>query len=370
MRICFYNPFKPLGHLHPSGDLMIALGLCDFLARQGHQIWPVSDFRARWIYWKPWCWPQLIRERRRSVRRFSPKAADIWLTYHSYYKAPDLIGPWASKRMKIPYAIFQGIYATKRKRRAITRPGFFLNRKALTAAGHVFTNKQVDLENLKRLLPGNRITYVAPGIRPGDFTFDPEARAASRRSWKVGNEPVILSAAMFRPGVKAEGVAWVIRSCGDLFRKGLRFHLVIAGEGKERNGLVRLAGAHLPGRVRFLGKLPRNVMHRFYSAGDVFVFPGIKESLGMVFLEAQSCGLPVVAFANGGIPEVARDRVTGYLTPLYDRREFVHAVELLLTDEALRKQMGRAAGEYVRERHDQNQNYRVMEDVLAKMVKV
>jgi glycosyltransferase involved in cell wall biosynthesis len=271
--------------------------------------------------------------------------------------------------MKIPYAIFQGIYATKRKRHAKTRPGFFLNRKALTAADHVFTNKEVDLENLKRLLPGNRITYVVPGIKPGDFAFDPEAREALRRSWKVGYESVILSAAMFRPGVKAEGIAWVIRSCGDLFRKGHRFHLVIAGEGKEKMKLVCLAKTHLPGRVRFLGKLPRNVMHRFYSAGDIFVFPGIKESLGMVFLEAQSCGLPVIAFANGGIPEVVRDRVTGYLTPLYDRQEFIRAVELLLTDEALRGQMGQAAGAYVRKQHDQNKNYRVMEEVLEKMVK-
>ncbi len=43
-------------------------------------------------------------------------------------------------------------------------------------------------------------------------------------------------------------------------------------------------------------------MYRYYSACDLFVFPGIRESLGLVFLEAQSCGLPVVAFDNAGVP--------------------------------------------------------------------
>ena len=58
-----------------------------------------------------------------------------------------------------------------------------------------------------------------------------------------------------------------------------------------------------------------NRWRRYYSAGDMFVFPGIRESLGMVYLESQSCGLPVVAFHNGGIPEVVVDGETGFLTP-------------------------------------------------------
>jgi len=161
----------------------------------------------------------------------------------------------------------------------------------------------------------------------------------------------------------------VIRACGKLFRQGKRFHLVIAGDGKEKARLLDLVEAHLPGRVRFLGKLPRDSMYRFYSAGDIFAFPGIKESLGMVFLEAQSCGLPVVAFENGGIPEVVKDRKTGLLVPLYDFRAFVRAIELLLSDDTLRQKMGQEARSYVRQHHDLNKNYRKMEEVLEKMVR-
>ena len=124
LRICFYAAFKPLDHTHPSGDLVTARGIFDFLVKQGHQVVKASTLRCRWIYWKPWRWVQLIRERNRVVGHFSLDPADVWFTYHSYYKAPDLLGPVASKQMKIPYVIFQGIYSTKRRRRLNSLPGF------------------------------------------------------------------------------------------------------------------------------------------------------------------------------------------------------------------------------------------------------
>jgi len=368
MRISFYTPFKPLDHANPSGDLMIARGLYGYLKNQGNKILIMSNFRSRWVFWKPWIWTWLIRDTRRIMRTIAPNGVDLWFTYHSYYKAPDLLGSFISRRLKIPYVIFQGIYSTKRKRNWKTWPGFVLNRAALCAADHVFSNKKVDYLNMKRLLPSQRITYVKPGISPHAFSFDAGARDELKKLWDVGNEPVVLSAAMFRPDVKTQGISLVIRVCGELFRKGLRFYLVIAGEGRERNRLLQLAKEHLPDRVRFVGKIPRNEMYRFYSAGDIFAFPGIRESLGMVFLEAQSCGIPVVAFANGGIPEVVRDGETGFLVPLYDSDRFAKAIEFLLTKRDIRQKMGQTAQVHVRESHDINRNYQEMKKVLEDIV--
>src|SRR4030042_4534039 len=98
-------------------------------------------------------------------------------------------------------------------------------------------------------------------------------------------------------------------------------------------------------------------MVRFYNAGDIFAFPGIRESLGMVYLEAQSCGLPVVAFANGGIPEVVRDQETGFLVPLFAFEPYLQALDTLLSDKGLRRKMGQAGQSYVRKAHDLDQNY-------------
>ena len=156
----------------------------------------------------------------------------------------------------------------------------------------------------------------------------------------------------------------VIRACARLVERGRRFHLVIAGDGKMKAHLMSLAEKQMPGRARFIGKLPREKMAEFYSAGDLFAFPGIRESLGMVFLEAQSCGLPVVAYANGGTPEVIRHRITGILAPAFDFDLFVMGMDVLLGSTELRKKMGASAQAYVRKEHDLDRNYGVVEEVL------
>ena len=141
------------------------------------------------------------------------------------------------------------------------------------------------------------------------------------------------------------------------------------GDSSLREKLQQLAREHVADRVLFLGKIPRKDMYRYYSAADVFVFPGIRESLGMVFLEAQSCGLPVVAFNNAGVPEAVQDGKTGLLVPMYALEPFVDAIKRLMVDKHLRQQMGVAAKSYVREFHDLNKNYQELERSLNAIVK-
>ena len=210
---------------------------------------------------------------------------------------------------------------------------------------------------------------MAPGIISGEFSFDENARKELRRRWNIEDDPVIFSAAMFRPDVKTEGLIWVIRACGELYRQGQNFRLVIAGDGKEREKIQQMAAEHVADRVLFLGEIPRRDMYRYYSAADVFVFPGIRESLGMVFLEAQSCGLPVVAFNNAGIPEAVQDGKTGLLVPMYALEPFVDAIKRLIVDKNLRQQMGIAAKSYVWGFHDLNKNYQELELSLNAIVK-
>ncbi|MBU1139945.1 MAG: glycosyltransferase family 4 protein [Proteobacteria bacterium] len=366
MRICFYAPFKPLGHPHPSGDLIIATGLYDFLVARGHQVMIASNLRSRWIYWKPWLFPRIIKEFITTASRIRDFSPDLWLTYHSYYKAPDLLGPSLCQRFNLPYCIFQGIYSSKQRRSLRGFPGFFLNRRALLQAVQLFTNRLQDQKNLLRLLPEDRLSYIGPGIFPEQFSYAEEAKALMRRQWQTGNEPVLLSAAMFRPDVKTRGLLWLITALGKLADQGIPFKLVIAGDGSERQAIVTLAQKLLPDRVLFVGRLKRKEMFRFYSGGDLFVFPGIRESLGMVFLEAQSCGLPVVAFDNGGIPEVVVQRETALLTAPFDEDAFIDAVRTLLLNPSIRKEMGNAAATYVRTHHDLHNNYLKLEQILIK----
>ena len=364
MRISFYAPFKPLDHHHPSGDLVTATGIYDFLERRGHRMITTSRLRSRWIYWKPWMAPRLAAEIRRSRMQCLAHRTALWFTYHTYYKAPDVIGPMVSRRCGLPYVVFQGIYSTKRRRKLISLPGFYLNRWALKSAANVFTNKKVDLKNLGRIIPDERLSYVAPGLDPRMFVFDAAARHELRQRWRAGSDPVILSVAMFRPGVKARGLSWVIRTCARLLKRGRQLRLVIVGDGQEKERLQKQARELMGDRVAFAGKIPRERLYRYYSGADVFVFPGFDESLGMVYLEAQSSGLPVVAFRNAGVPEAVRDGVTGLLAPLNSAADFEAAVDRLISDDRLRQRMGAAAKEYVRSAHDLDVNYREMNDIL------
>ena len=367
MRIAFYMPFKALDHPHPSGDRVIGSDIYQFLRRRGHAIHLVSRLRTRWIYWKPWQWLRWgaeIGRTRRRLQRFRPH---VWLTYHSYYKAPDVLGPACAAAQGIPYAVFQGVYATKYRRRAMTLPGFYWNRHALRRADAVFTNKHRDLTNLRRLLPANRLHYIAPGLRLEHFQWDHDTGPAPAPPGVDKALPVILTAAMFRPGVKTEGLGRVITTCGRLAARGLAFQLVICGGGAREGYLKELAQRHLQGRVHFAGRIPRHRMPHFYRGADLFVFPGIREGLGMVFLEAQVAGLPVVACRGWGASEIVRHDETGLLSPPGDWEQFENNIVRLLADPPLRTRMGAAAKRHAARRHDLERNYGVLEKHLKRL---
>ncbi len=357
MKIVYYMPFKPMGHRNPSGDLIIGSELFAFLRAKGAKIELVSRFRCRWIYFKPHLWPLFIIELVRVVLLCRRKKPDIWLTYHSYYKAPDILGAFCCRLLNMPYAVFQGIYSTKRRRSAKTAPGFYLNRLALQGATAVFSNKKNDHINLGRLLPPAVLTYIPPGLHPDEFRFDGAARRRVRKELAAGEKVVILSAAMFRPGVKTRGIVEVMKSCAHLADNGADLLLVIVGDGSQRPMLEELGAALLPQRVLFVGKQRRKTMKDYYSAADIFAFPGIEESLGMVFLEAQACRLPVVGYGDWGAGEVVVHGRTGLLSPAAEPPQFRKNLQKLVDDRRLRQRLGSAAEEHVRKYHDIEINY-------------
>ena len=307
---------------------------------------------------------RFILEFAQVLRQLRRKPPNLWLTYHSYYKAPDVLGALCTFIHPMPYFIFQGVYATKRRRHWKTGIGFLLNRWALCRAAAVFTNKRIDEINLRRLLPASRVHYIAPGIDTAAFQPDPVARRHLRRKWRCGREPVILAAAMFRPGVKTEGLTHIISACEALRHEGRRFYLVICGEGATGPYLRELAQRSLGGRAIFTGQVARHAMNRVYSAADVFAFPGIREGLGMVYLEAQACELPVVAYDRWGAAEVVVNGKTGWLCSPDEPGALAQALDRLIADRDLRRRMGAAARTHVTTRHDQHLNYRRLERKL------
>jgi L-malate glycosyltransferase len=87
-----------------------------------------------------------------------------------------------------------------------------------------------------------------------------------------------------------------------------------------------------------------------HKAFDIFVMSSVTEGLGTSLLDAMACGKPIVATAAGGIPEVVRDRETGFLVPPRDHHAMARAIVTLLGDPALRHRMGEAGRTFVCER--------------------
>lgn len=365
MKIAFCTPFKPIDHANLSGDVTIARDLFRTLEILGHTMIQLDHYPAKEIYWYPSRWARAGLTARKMIEQ--AQDADCWLTYGSYYKVPDVFGPLATTKLEMPYFLFQASYAVNRGRRLRTWPGFRLNRRAMLMADHVFCNRMNDMRGCARLLQDDDYTYVRPGVPDGLFARDTQQREQLRRDWGTGDVPIVMTAAMMRHGVKTEGLRWVIEACATLVERGQELHLIIAGDGPKRQAVEAEARQVLGDRVRFLGMVDRGELAGVFSAGDIFAFPGLEESVGMVYLEAQQCGLPVVATDDEGAPHVIQHNVSGLITPV-DKVQFIEAIHTLLSDTTLRETMGRQAMEHVSRNHSASTNYQAMARTMERIV--
>jgi len=137
-----------------------------------------------------------------------------------------------------------------------------------------------------------------------------------------------------------KGLDVLIRAVGLL---GADATLDIAGDGPERGSLASLAREVAPGRVRFTGRIDRaELQDRMHRAAVICVPSRWLENQPMTVLEAFGCGLPVVASALGGIPELVDDGVDGLLVPPDDPRTLADAIAALLRSPADARAMGEA----------------------------
>jgi len=350
LKVAFYSPLKPIDHPLPSGDRTIARNLVRALEKRGHRVWVASRFEAPWFWLKPRRLARFPLEAAAARARARGFAPDLWLTYHCYWKAPDALGPRVSRALGVPYFIVEASYSGKGRKKPYFWPGWRMNLTALQAAAAAIANQRPDLPALERVLPPERIGYLPPGLAVEDFPFDAEARRRWRAEYGVGEEtPVIACAAMMRPGRKVRGIVLLLKALALVAARSVDFRLVLLGGGEEEGRVRREAAAlGLGPRIIWGGVAAPEEMPARLSAADLFAFPGIGEALGMVYLEAQCVGLPVVALRDGGIPEMVRDGETALLVEQAEPEAFAAPLEALLGDAARRRRMGERGREFVR----------------------
>jgi glycosyltransferase involved in cell wall biosynthesis len=159
--------------------------------------------------------------------------------------------------------------------------------------------------------------------------------------------------------VEKKGTRYLLEAVAILKARHRDFSLDIVGEGPLRRKLEQQAQRLGIGRhVRFHGVRPHEEVRRLLRGACALILPSVTaqngdaEGLGLVLLEAAATAVPVVATRHGGIPEAIAEGQSGLLVPERNAAALAEAVDLLLTNSTMQKQMGASARHFVCERFD------------------
>ena len=343
--VAFYAPLKSPNHPSPSGDRTMARLLMKALGQAGFSPQVASELRTLDKAGDPQAQEHLREQSSEAARqlieqyRMGPQAQRpcLWFTYHVYYKAPDWIGPQVADALGIPYAVAEGSRAPKRARGRWSL-GHEGAEAALDRADAIFVMTAHDRVSLEAAKPPHQtLVDLPPFLDAGEW---PESAA---RRHDAG--PRLLTVAMMRDGDKLASYRILAAALSRL--QHLPWSLDIVGDGEARAEIERLFEP-FTGRVRLHGQVEsRAGLRALYEGADLFVWPAVNEAYGMVLLEAQMFGCPVVAGAYGGVPSVVNEGETGLLTSPGDAAAFAQAVLALLEAPERRRYLGVAARHFI-----------------------
>lgn len=196
-----------------------------------------------------------------------------------------------------------------------------------------------------------RMARLTPGVDERAFHPGVDGTAVRERH-DLGTRPVVVCVSRL---VERKGQDMLIRSLPRIHRRVPDAAVLIVGDGAQRRALGRLVDElGLREDVVFAGAKPWAETPPYFAAGDVFCMPtrtrkaGFEvEGLGIVYLEASACGLPVVAGDSGGAPDAVQDGVTGYVVNGRSLDDIADRVSTLLLEHDLAVQMGEQGRRWV-----------------------
>lgn len=212
-----------------------------------------------------------------------------------------------------------------------------------------FTRRNISLalspkarEAMVHLAPGIDISHFSPKKGPNQFRAD----------LGLSNKSVIVSVGRLVP---RKGQDRLIEALPIIRNSIPNVHLLLVGEGSYRKTLEKLVKEkQVKSLVTFVGRVAHDQLPAYFRCGDIFAMPsrsrmaGLEvEGLGIVYLEASGCGLPVIAGNSGGAPDAVVDGVTGIVVDGTNINEIASAIVRVLSDPAKMKAMGATGNEWV-----------------------
>ncbi|MBV9788882.1 MAG: glycosyltransferase family 4 protein [Chloroflexi bacterium] len=164
------------------------------------------------------------------------------------------------------------------------------------------------------------------------------------------------------------GIDVLIEAVPLLLASDREIQIAIGGAGSLQSSFERrIHELEIGDHVALRGRIAHAEVPAFLRSLAVFAMPSRAEAFGVAALEAQVCGLPVVASHVGGLPEVVRDGETGLLVPPEQPQALAHALLKLIEDPQLRARMGETGREWVRARYDWRTNVEQMLEVYRQV---
>ena len=197
----------------------------------------------------------------------------------------------------------------------------------------------------KALTPAARkaMVKIAPGIDTQHFA--PQEAELLRASLGLSGKKIIVSVGRL---VHRKGQDHLIAALPQILKSVPDAHLVLVGQGPYQAHLLKLVQQlKLQDQVTFIGRIQYQALPQYICLGDVFAMParsrflGLEvEGLGIVYLEASACGLPVVAGASGGAPDAVVVGKSGVVVNGVDNAQIAESAVALLSDPEKSKEMG------------------------------
>jgi D-inositol-3-phosphate glycosyltransferase len=286
--------------------------------------------------------PNTREEYLRGVKEFINRAGRRYLAVHSHYWLTVDVAAELAAELGVPWLHTAHTLSAVKGEYGFNGDGpqrLLAERRAVTAGARLVANTPGEARGLHRLYGAgeDQVVVAPPGV---DLVrFQPRDPGRIRKRLKLDGRQVVLFAGRLEPlkgpDTLLEAFAQQVQGQEPTPPLQLLFVGDVSSDGAQADQLglleARVKELNLSDRVCFLGAQPQDRLALLYCLADVVVVPSHTESFGLVALEAQACGTPVVAASVGGLRDVVADGRTGYLVEGHNPADYARAIAKVLS---------------------------------------
>jgi glycosyltransferase involved in cell wall biosynthesis len=276
--------------------------------------------------------PRLVR----ALKRLRPDLVHV----HSR-RGADLYGGLAAALAGIPAVVTRRVDAPE--------PAVFARLKYRPYRAVVALSRAIERQLVDARVAREQIVLIPSGVDTQRYRPDPAARERLRAAFALPGDALVVG--VVAQLIERKRHSWLLAELPSLAREWPELRVLCFGRGPLENRLrAELEQRGLAGRVVLAGF--RADLPALVPGLDLLAHPAAREGLGVALLEAGSAGVPVVACAVGGVPDVVVDGETGVLVPHDDAPAMARALRGLLAAPGERRRLGDAARRHVEQRFD------------------